>query len=95
MKKRLKRWLCEIVAAALLCTGACLLVAVYLPFINPALFGWSTDERGRTRHASPIELDEPAQSLSYYIIGTPLSLGLLAAAWWLNVKTLRSRDGAR
>ena len=91
MRKPLKIFLCEVVAATLLAGGAFLLVAVYLPFINPSLFGWATDEHGRTRHASLAELGEPSQPLSYYVIGTPLSLGLLAAAWHFNLKALRSR----
>ena len=91
MRKPLKIFLCEVVAATLLAAGAFLLVAVYLPFVNPSLFGWVTDEHGRTRHASPAELGEPSQPLSYYVLGTPLSLGFLAAAWHFNLKALRSR----
>lgn len=81
----------EAIAAAFLGAGAFLLVAVYLPVINPRLYDCATDERGFTRHVSLHESGERAQPLSYYYIGTPLSLLLLAAAWHFNLKALRSR----
>ena len=92
MKKRLKKVLCEFVAAVFLGAGALLLIATYLPIINPNLFRWATDEQGRTQHYSSAAWGEPAQPLAYYFIGTPLSVGLLSAAWYFNLKALKVRD---
>jgi len=78
-------------AAALLGAGTLLLVLVYLPVINPDLFQFATDEFGRTVRVSLRTLGESAQPLSYYVIGTPLALLLLLAAWWLNIKAFRAR----
>ena len=85
-----KLWAFRILAAALLAAGAFTLCATFLPFINPRLFEYVTDERGRTRHVTPAERGEPAQPLAYYFVGAPLALCLLGAAWYFNVRAIRS-----
>jgi hypothetical protein len=89
MKRSHKACLFEAAAAAFLSAGAILLIATFLPIINPELFNFATDEHGRTRHVAPGNLGKRAQPLSYYFIGTPLSLLLLAGAWRFNMKALR------
>ena len=91
MKRSPKAFVCEITAAVFLAAGAFLLVATFLPIINPKLYDYVTDERGRTRHVALKNLGERAQPLCYYFIGTPVSLALLAAAWHFNLKALRLR----
>lgn len=91
MKTSLKACLCRKIAAAFLGAGAFLLVATYLPVINPKLYDYAVDERGCTRYVALSDVGERAQPLSYYVIGTPLSLLLLSAAWHFNLKALRSR----
>ena len=89
MAASLKICASRILAACLLGAGAFALVVTFLPIINPRLFEYVTDERGRTRHVTPAERGEPAQPLAYYLVGTPLALCLLGAAWYFNVKALR------
>jgi|ERR1035437_10287239 hypothetical protein len=88
MKPALKTCALRAFAAALLAAGAFLLVATFLPLINPRLFEYATDERGRTIHVTPAERGAPAQPLVYYLVGAPVALGLLAAAWYLNMKAV-------
>ena len=91
MKTILKAYLCEIVAAGLLAGGAFLLVATYLPVINPDLFRYATDEFARVVRIDPSEMGERVQSLGRYLIGTVSSVLLLALAWHFNLKAFRSR----
>ena len=88
MAPALKACASRMLAASLLAAGAFTLVATFLPIINPRLFEYVTDDRGRTRHVTPAERGEPAQPLTYYLVGTPLALGLLGAAWYFNVRAL-------
>jgi hypothetical protein len=78
----------RIIAAAFLGAGAFLLVVTYLPVLNPKLFEYATDERGRIIHIMLSQIGEHAQPLSYYLIGTPLSLLLLWAACHFNIKAM-------
>jgi hypothetical protein len=91
MKRSFRAFIFEIAAAALLGAGALLLVLVYLPLINPGLFEFVPDESGHIHRVSLRELGERVRPLSYYLIGTPLALLLLAAAWWFNIKAFRAR----
>ena len=63
---------CESAAAALALCGAFLLVAVYIPILNPGLLGMPA------RQALP--------SIGYYIVATPIPLAILVASWFLNQK---------
>jgi predicted Co/Zn/Cd cation transporter (cation efflux family) len=65
----------ESIAAVLALVGAVALVAVYYPILNPVQFGMDT---GRDR-----------APLGRYILGTPASLFILAAAWHFNRKAMR------
>jgi len=89
MKQSLKAPFCRIIAAVFLGAGAFLLVAVYLPVINPGVCPSVMDEQGRMVHVGLTVLGENAQPCEYYLLGTPLSLLLLAAAWYFNIKGTR------
>jgi hypothetical protein len=62
----------EMLATVLAIFGALLLVGVYMPIINPGL----------TR----VETHEELPSIGYYIVGTPIPLGMLLASWYFNRK---------
>jgi hypothetical protein len=62
----------ESIAAILALVGAVALVAVYYPIINPGQFS--------------MDFDRDDMPLIWYILGTPASLFILAAAWHFNRK---------
>jgi hypothetical protein len=91
MNKRPKALLCEVAAALLLGAGALLFVATYLPVINPLVFppdDSSLMMRWELRHGESPMTDP---WLTHYLVGTPVSLLLLATAWYFNVKGIRLR----
>jgi len=65
----------ESIAAVLALVGAVALVAVYYPILNPVQFSMDSG-----RDSVP---------LSRYILGTPGSIFMLAAAWYFNRKAMR------
>jgi len=62
----------ELVAAVVATLGAILLVFIYYPGVNPMQFRLDN-------HGTPA-------SLSRYIVGTPVSILILAVAWYFNGK---------
>jgi len=65
----------ESIATVLALVGAVALVAVYYPILNPEQFS--------------LDFGQDSAPLSRYIIGTPLSLVILVAAWRFNRKAMR------
>lgn len=61
--------------------GAVALVAVYYPVLNPVQFG--------------LDSGRDSVPLIRYILGTPASLFILAAAWHFNQKAMRLKREER
>jgi len=71
----------ESVAAVLAVVGAVALVAVYYPIINPDQFS--------------IDFHRDSMPLGWYILGTPIALAILVAAWRYNGKAARLKREER
>jgi len=72
-----KSILCEIAAVALATVGSIFLVTVYFPVLNPIQY--------------QIETHQTAASFSRYLIGTPVALAILWAAWCFNREARRQK----
>ena len=71
----------ESIASLLAVIGAVALVGVYYPIINQEQFS--------------IDFHRDDMPLSWYILGTPLSLAILFAAWHFNSRATRQKREER
>ncbi|HZR21693.1 MAG TPA: hypothetical protein VFE51_30705 [Verrucomicrobiae bacterium] len=65
----------EIAAAVLALVGAFILVAAYIPLLNPGMF--------------KVETGRVGEPLGYYLVVTPFPVVILVASWLLNRKAQR------
>jgi hypothetical protein len=71
----------EVIAAILAVVGAIALAGVYYPIINRDQFS--------------MDFERDSMPVSWYILGTPASLCILAAAWRFNCKAERMKQEER